>query len=306
MCITIISCMFFCISCSEKYSEHINKDNTDNLYEKDSTYDTTEINNTDEKEIETDLTKVENSDKKASGEMNQYMTAISEYLKSRDNCSYSDWIMLSAPFIYYIDKSDENDIKIYCDVWKSHYIIFENRLYDKGGGLDGGICHLSKENNNYNVVDFEYAGDGTVLAKTILSYDSKVNVTLNPKLSDLFNGNVIDKSTVWRDIENLVLYKYAYENGLDCSTYVDHLQNIVSIPKIKKVKYNNYIYTDTGQILFHLTDDKGNFQIENVTDDINTCLENNASDFEKCTIKTDLGDNQIGVMIDERWHVFEK
>lgn len=305
--ITIILCMVLCVSCSEKSSEYTNKDNTDNLYEKDSTYDTTETNNTDKKEIETDLTKVENSDKKASGEMNQYMAAISEYFQNKDNRShqFSDWIIISAPIIYYIDKSYEKDIKVFGNFWHSHYTIYENRLREQDGGEAIGICHIKKENDSYSMFSFDEADGGALLKESIENFENQIDIPQEITMSEWYSRDI--QTVAYNNVKNVVLYKYAIKNGLDCSAYVDHFQNItINIPKIKKVKYNNDVYTDTGQILYNMTDDKGNFQIEKVTDDINNCLENNASDFEKCTIKTDLGDNQIGVMIDGRWHVFEK
>lgn len=301
--ITIISCMIVCASCSVKSSEH--KNNTGKSSEKETDTDITKDTDTKEKESETDTTEADSSDNEVSGEMNQCMAAINEYFKNNDNWSYSDWILISFPVIYYIDKSDETDIKVYGNFWGERYTLYENRLINQGGGENPGICHIKKEDNNYSMVSFEESGDGVYLEESMLDFESKINITLNPTFYEWYTDIDIWKESI-KNVQNVVLYKYTVENGLDCSAYMDYAHNIISIPKIKKVKYNNIIYTDTGQVLYYLPDDTGDFEIENVTDDIDNCLESDASDFEKCTIKTNIGDNQVGVKIDGRWHVFEK
>lgn len=278
--IAIISCVFVCVSCSEKSSKKESK--TDNH-----------------------TTETVSSHNEVTGEMNQYMEAINEYFKNNDDWGHSDWILISFPVIYYVDKSDETDIKVYGNFLIGRYTVYEKQMINQSGGENPGVCHIRKEGSNYSMVSFEASEDGAYLRESILDFESKINSTLNPTFSEWYFDNSI-KENVIKSVENVVLYKYAVENGLDCSAYMDYEHNIISIPKIKKVKYNNNIYTDTGQILYYLSDEKDNFQIENVVNDADNCSDANASDFDKCTIRTDMGDNQIGVKIHGNWHVFER
>lgn len=311
---TIISCMFMCVSCTEKSSSHNGENNTGKLNENKNENNT---NKSDEGKNEDNTGKsdenkneVNNSEnistiKGTSGEMNQYIDVIREYFESKDEYHINNWLMITIPVIYYIDKTNESDIKVYGDFWQNHYTVYENQLREQAGGERPGICHIKKESNKYIVTSFEETIDGAYLEENILKYENEIDAVLNPTLYDLYINNDI-KMEALLNTQNVILYQYTTENGLDNNSYKDNMQNIVKITLVKKVKYNGDIYVDTGEGLYDLNDENGDFKIEDVVEDINQCSEINATDFEKCTIKSNIGGNQIGVEIDGKWHIFEK
>lgn len=305
-----ICCVLMFSACSGKSSEDSNKNKNDNAI--DNTIESNSAN--EDKDVKNDENGKEDKNEaadgtkvtlnKASGDMSNYIEAIDNYFESVDTTSAKDEKLIAAPVIYYVDKTDEADIKLYGNFYIEHYAISENQLITRGGEAKQGVCHISKQNDGYTVTKLEEAEDGSYYAESISKFISDVKADLKPSLGELYSDNEI-ASKALEYTKNVLLYRYVAENGLDTSTYTDSSQNVVNFIKIRNIKYNGEIYTEIGQTSYNNSNNNEVIEIDNVVSDINKCQEENASDFGKCSIKAG-ADGQILLKSDDGYRIFEK
>lgn len=305
-----ICCVLMFSACSGKSSEDSNKNKNDNAI--DNTIESNSAN--EDKDVKNDENGKEDKNEaadgtkvtlnKASGDMSNYIEAIDNYFESVDTTSAKDEKLIAAPVIYYVDKTDEADIKLYGNFYIEHYAISDNQLITRGGEAKQGVCHISKQNDGYTVTKLEEAEDGSYYAESISKFISDVKADLKPSLGELYSDNEI-ASKALEYTKNVLLYRYVAENGLDTSTYTDSSQNVVNFIKIRNIKYNGEIYTEIGQTSYNNSNNNEVIEIDNVVSDINKCQEENASDFGKCSIKAG-ADGQILLKSDDGYRIFEK
>ncbi len=305
-----ICCVLMFSACSGKSSEDSNKNKNDNAI--DNTIESNSAN--EDKDVKNDENGKEDKNEaadgtkvtlnKASGDMSNYIEAIDNYFESVDTTSAKDEKLIAAPVIYYVDKTDEADIKLYGNFYIEHYAISDNQLITRGGEAKQGVCHISKQNDGYTVTKLEEAEDGSYYAESISKFISDVKADLKPSLGELYSDNEI-ASKALEYTKNVLLYRYVAENGLDTSTYTDSSQNVVNFIKIRNIKYNGEIYTEIGQTSYDNSNNNEVIEIDNVVSDINKCQEENASDFGKCSIKAG-ADGQILLKSDDGYRIFEK
>ena len=305
-----ICCVLMFSACSGKSSEDSNKNKNDNAI--DNTIESNSAN--EDKDVKNDENGKEDKNEaadgtkvtlnKASGDMSNYIEAIDNYFESVDTTSAKDEKLIAAPVIYYVDKTDEADIKLYGNFYIEHYAISDNQLITRGGETKQGVCHISKQNDGYTVTKLEEAEDGSYYAESISKFISDVKADLKPSLGELYSDNEI-ASKALEYTKNVLLYRYVAENGLDTSTYTDSSQNVVNFIKIRNIKYNGEIYTEIGQTSYDNSNNNEVIEIDNVVSDINKCQEENASDFGKCSIKAG-ADGQILLKSDDGYRIFEK
>ena len=106
-------------ACSGKSSDDSNKNKNDNAI--DNTIESNSAN--EDKDVKNDENGKEDKNEaadgtkvtlnKASGDMSNYIEAIDNYFESVDTTSAKDEKLIAAPVIYYVDKTDEADIKLY-------------------------------------------------------------------------------------------------------------------------------------------------------------------------------------------------
>lgn len=305
-----ICCVLMFSACSGKSSEDSNKNKNDNAI--DNTIESNSAN--EDKDVKNDENGKEDKNEaadgtkvtlnKASGDMSNYIEAIDNYFESVDTTSAKDEKLIAAPVIYYVDKTDEANIKLYGNFYIEHYAISDNQLITRGGETKQGVCHISKQNGGYTVTKLEEAEDGSYYAESISKFISDVKADLKPSLGELYSDNEI-ASKALEYTKNVLLYRYVAENGLDTSTYTDSSQNVVNFIKIRNIKYNGEIYTEIGQTSYNNSNNNEVIEIDNVVSDINKCQEENASDFGKCSIKAGT-DGQILLKSDDGYRIFEK
>lgn len=305
-----ICCVLMFSACSGKSSEDSNKNKNDNAI--DNTIESNSAN--EDKDVKNDENGKEDKNEaadgtkvtlnKASGDMSNYIEAIDNYFESVDTTSAKDEKLIATPVIYYVDKTDEADIKLYGNFYIEHYAISDNQLITRGGEAKQGVCHISKQNDGYTVTKLEEAEDGSYYAESISKFISDVKADLKPSLGELYSDNEI-ASKALEYTKNVLLYRYVAENGLDTSTYTDSSQNVVNFIKIRNIKYNGEIYTEIGQTSYNNSNNNEVIEIDNVVADINNCQEENASDFGKCSIKAG-ADGQILLKSDDGYRIFEK
>ena len=181
-----ICCVLMFSACSGKSSEDSNKNKNDNAID-----NTIESNSTNEdKDVKNDENGKEDKNEaadgtkvtlnKASGDMSNYIEAIDNYFESVDTTSAKDEKLIAAPVIYYVDKTDEADIKLYGNFYIEHYAISDNQLITRGGEAKQGVCHISKQNDGYTVTKLEEAEDGSYYAESISKFISDVKADLKP------------------------------------------------------------------------------------------------------------------------------
>lgn len=305
-----ICCVLMFSACSGKSSEDSNKNKNenaiDNTIESNSANEDKDVKNDkngkEDKNEAADGTKVTLN--KASGDMSNYIETIDNYFESIDTASAKDEKLIAAPVIYYVDRTDEADIKLYGNFYIEHYAISDNQLIARGGEAKQGVCHISKQNGGYTVTKLEEAEDGSYYAESISKFISDVKADLKPSLEELYSDNEITSKSL-EYTKNVLLYRYAAENGLDTSKYTDSSQNVVNLTKVRNIKYNGDIYTEIGQTSYDNSNNNEVMEIDNVVADINNCQEENASDFGKCSIKAG-ADGQILLKSDDGYRIFEK
>lgn len=298
---TICSMLIFS-ACSDKESD-ATKDNTVNNTVTNESVDE-DINTKNDNEVDNE--EVNDSDvklNKSSGDISNYIKAIDDYFASIDNASQKDEKLIATPVIYYVDKTDEADIKLYGNFYVEHYDISDKQLTSQGGESKQGVCHIRKQNNEYTVTKLEEAEDGSYYAESISKFVAGVKADLKPSLEELYAGSEITENAL-EYAKNIILHRYAAENGLDNKTYTDYSKKTVNFTGIRNIKYNGEVYTETGETSYIVTDNSEIIEIENVVTDINDCQEENASDFEKCNIIPEEG--KVLVNCDGYWRIFEK
>ena len=219
-----ICCVLMFSACSGKSSDDSNKNKNDNAI--DNTIESNSAN--EDKDVKNDENGKEDKNEaadgtkvtlnKASGDMSNYIEAIDNYFESVDTTSAKDEKLIAAPVIYYVDKTDEADIKLYGNFYIEHYAISDNQLITRGGEAKQGVCHISKQNGGYTVTKLEEAEDGSYYAESISKFISDVKADLKPSLGELYSDNEI-ASKALEYTKNVLLYRYVAENGLDTSTY---------------------------------------------------------------------------------------
>lgn len=303
--VAAICSMLIFSSCSDKTSggTERKKDNAVNNTVVNESSDE-DINNKNDNEVNNeDVNDRDVTLNKASGDISNFIKTIDNYFVSLDGDLPKGEKLIVTPVIYYVDKSDETDIKLYGNFYSEHYDISDKQLTSKGGESKQGICHIRKQNNEYVVTKLEEAEDGSYYAESISKFVTGVEADLKPSLEELYAGSEITENAL-EYAKNVILYRYAAENGLDNEAYTDCSQKTVNFTGIRNIRYNGEVYTETGETSYIATDNSAIIEIENVVTDINGCQEKNASDFGKCNIIPEEG--QILVNCDGYWRIFEK
>lgn len=296
--VVAICSMLIFSACSDKESDGT-KDNAVNNTVTNESVDE-EINNKNDNEV------VDDSDiklNKSTGDISNYIKAIDDYFASIDSDSQKDEKLIAIPVIYYVDKTDEADIKLYGNFYAEYYDISDKQLTSEGGESKQGVCHIRKQDNEYVVTKLEEAEDGSYYAESISKFVTGIKADLKPSLEELYAGSEITENAL-EYAKNVILHRYAAENGLDNKAYTDYSKKTVKFTGIRNIKYNGDVYTETGETSYIVTDDSAIIEIENVVTDINDCQEKNASDFEKCNIIPEEG--KVLVNCDGYWRIFEK
>ena len=156
---------------------------------------------------------------KTSGEMSEYMDAISSYFERECEPVNKGYKIITFPMIYYVDKKESGDIKVYGIFRTVEYNIINNQIqmFGRGGGDNTGVCILQKINDGYDVLEFEEAGDGQYFIESIDKYQNDIGKNLSPSLKELMCDN-----TDMDRLANIILYKHAVNNGFDINSYKNY------------------------------------------------------------------------------------
>lgn len=240
---------------------------------------------------------------KTSGEMSEYMNAISSYFERECEPVNKGYKIITFPMIYYVDKKESGDIKVYGIFRTVEYNIINNQIqmFGRGGGDNTGVCILQNKNDGYDVLEFEEAGDGQYFIESIDKYQNDIGKNLSPSLKELMCDN-----TDMDRLANIILYKHAVNNGFDITSYKNYDLEETKLDPINMVKIKDKTYYDTGICVYDLEDATPDIKIENVTQDIEKASEENVSNFKECEVKNTDDEKQVLVKYDGLWHVFEK
>jgi hypothetical protein len=91
-----------------------------------------------------------------------YYTAIYQYLQNEIGKQYSEGDYC-VPFynIVDVDESNEEDIKIWGDYWVYNYKLVNDTLKTVSGGNHPGLMHVCKNDDGYEVTEFDQVADGS-------------------------------------------------------------------------------------------------------------------------------------------------
>jgi len=91
-----------------------------------------------------------------------YYTAIYQYLQNEIGKQYSEGDYC-VPFynIVDVDESNEEDIKIWGDYWVYNYKLVGDTLKTVSGGNHPGLMHVCKNDDGYEVTEFDQVADGS-------------------------------------------------------------------------------------------------------------------------------------------------
>lgn len=95
-------------------------------------------------------------------EETNYYTAIYQYLQNEIGKQYSEGDYC-VPFynIVDVDESNEEDIKIWGDYWVYNYKLVNDTLKTVSGGNHPGLMHVCKNDDGYEVTEFDQVADGS-------------------------------------------------------------------------------------------------------------------------------------------------
>jgi len=91
-----------------------------------------------------------------------YYTAIYQYLQNEIGKQYLEG-EYCVPFynIVDVDENNEEDIKIWGDYWVYNYKLVGDTLKTVSGGNHPGLMHVCKNDDGYEVTNFEQVADGS-------------------------------------------------------------------------------------------------------------------------------------------------